>query len=69
MLKSLSSSWQLSTPTVTGRQHMYLKVPTVGRKCHRLTPKSIRLLTTGAIGMMATYYIQSLKLCYIARHH
>jgi len=43
----------------SNRTSSYLKVRTVWRRCHRLTPKSIRLLIMGAIGMMATYYIQS----------
>jgi len=45
-----------------------------GTKCEsrrvlELTLERIRLLTEVVIGMMAIYYIQNWRLCYMARHH
>ena len=69
MVNSWSRSWQLSTPTVTESHRMSLRHRTVGRKYQSLTLVRIKLFTTGAIGTMVKFCIQSWKICYIARHH
>ena len=62
MVNSWSRSWRLSTPIVTGTHRIYLR-DTAGRKCHCLI-EWMKLLTTGVIGMMVMYHIQSWKLLY-----
>jgi len=69
MVISWSRCWQLSTTIVTGSHHTSLRDRAAGKKYQCLTPESIKLLTTGVIGMMVMYYIQSWGLWYVARYH